>query len=169
MKDRREEDALSALAREVGRKRKFRSAGEAAVLAILRTAGLLRRSLSAHFEAAGVTMTQYNVLRILRGAPAGLPTLQIRRRMLEEAAGITRLVDRLESSGLIVRERPVGDRRQILCRITKQGLELLDQAESRVSDFHAQLVSQLNHTEASELVGLLMKTIDSVRTNSRKA
>jgi DNA-binding MarR family transcriptional regulator len=168
MKNKREENALAALAHEIGRKKKFRSAGEGAVLAVLRTAGLLRRSLSAHFETAGVTMTQYNVLRILRGAPAGLPTLQIRRRMLEEAAGITRLVDRLEASGLIVRERPASDRRQVFCRITKQGLGLLEQTESRVSDFHAQLVSQLNHTEATELVGLLMKTIDSVRANSKK-
>ena len=169
MKNRHTDDALAALAHEVGRKKKFRNSGEAAVIAILRTAVLLRRSLSAHFESAGVTMTQYNVLRILRGAPAGLPTLEIRRRMLEEAAGITRLVDRLEASGLIDRERPAADRRQVFCRITTQGLELLENTESRISDFHGQLVSPLSYAEAMELIGLLMKTIDSVRANSKKA
>jgi DNA-binding MarR family transcriptional regulator len=162
-------DVLAALGLELGRKRKFSSPGEAAVLAILRTGGLLRRSLASRFESAGLSMTQYNVLRILRGAPEGLPTLQIRRRMLEEAAGITRLVDKLAANGLIERDRPEADRRQVFCRITKKGLDLLEKAEARIGDAHAELVSQLNAEDATALVGLLLQTISSVRNHSKNA
>ena len=161
-----EDDVLTALAQELGRKKKFRSPHEAAVLAILRTAAILRRSLAVRFESAGLTMTQYNVLRILRGAPDGLPTLQIRRRMLEEAAGITRLIDKLAAGGLIERDRPGEDRRQVLCRITKKGLELLKQSDDSVADAHARLVNHLDSSDAAELIGLLLQAIRSVRSNS---
>lgn len=114
-------------------------------------------------------MAQYNVLRILRGAPEGLPTLQIRRRMLEEAAGITRLVDKLASNGLIERDREEVDRRQVVCRITKKGLEFLEKAETRLGGAHEELVSQLNPDEATALVGLLLQTISSVRNSSKRA
>lgn len=164
----REEDALAALAQELGRKKRFRSPREAAVLAILRTAGLLRRALAARFESEGLTMTQYNVLRILRGAPEGLPTLQIRRRMLEEAAGITRLVDKLYADGLIERDRPGTDRRQVVCRITKKGLGLLEHSDTSLAEAHAELVSELSTAQATELVGLLLHAIESVRANSKK-
>jgi MarR family transcriptional regulator, organic hydroperoxide resistance regulator len=166
MKKTRGSDVLAALALELGRNNKFSSPGEAAVLAILRTSGLLRRSLASRFESAGLSMTQYNVLRILRGAPEGLPTLQIRRRMLEEAAGITRLVDKLAASGLIERERPGADRRQVFCRITKRGLDLLEKAEVGIGDAHAELISQLDAADATALVGLLLQAISSVRNHA---
>jgi len=156
-------EVLTALAQELGRKKEFRSAGEAAVLAVLRTASLMRRALGSRFESAGLTMTQYNVLRILRGAPEGLPTLQIRRRMLEEAAGITRLVDKLSEDGLIERDRPEDDRRQVWCRVTKKGLDLLERCDARISAAHAELVSELSAEESGELVRLLMKAMESVR------
>lgn len=161
------EDILANLAQELGRKRKFRSEREAAVLAILRTAALLRRSLAAPFGSVGLTMAQYNVLRILRGAPEGLPTLQIRRRMVEESAGITRLVDKLDTAGLIERDRPGEDRRQILCRITKKGLELLDRCEDSIADSHAALLRQLDSNEATQLIRLLLQTIQSVRSTTK--
>jgi len=138
------------------------------VLAILRTAAVLRRALAAQFESVALTMAQYNVLRILRGAPQGLPTLQIRSRMLEEAAGITRLVDKLSADGLIERIRPGVDRRQVLCRITSQGLKLLDQCDGAVADAHADLLGQLNASEATELVSLLFRAMESVRDTAKK-
>ena len=75
-------------------------------MSVLRTAAVMQRHLAQVVEAHGITIQQYNVLRILRGAgEAGLPTLAIRDRMVEEAAGITRLLDKLESAGHVVRER----------------------------------------------------------------
>jgi DNA-binding MarR family transcriptional regulator len=157
------EDALAVLAQELGRKKKFHSQTEAAVLAILRTAAVLRRALAVAFEEAGLTMAQYNVLRILRGTPEGLPTLQIRRRMLEEAAGITRLIDKLSRGGLVERDRPGGDRRQVLCRITRKGLQILERHEAHIDYAHANLIRVLETDEAIQLVALLMKVMDGVR------
>ena len=74
----------------------------------------------------GITQPQYNVLRILRGAgTGGLPTLVIRDRLIDEAPGITRLVNKLERAGYLARERSTPDRRQVICFITKRGLALL--------------------------------------------
>jgi len=78
---------------------------QAAVVSILRTANYLRRFSSPVFNQHGITWQQYNVLRILRGAGGGLPTLDIAERMIEQAAGITRLLDRLEGKKFVRRER----------------------------------------------------------------
>ncbi len=156
-------DPVAVLAHHLGRKKKFQSRREAAVLAILRAAALLRRALGPAFEPFGLTMAQYNVLRILRGAPEGLQTLQIRRRMLEEAAGITRLADVLSADGLIERARPAGDRRQVVCRITRKGLRLLDQCDAVIADAHARLLRDLSEKEAADLVELLVRALGTSR------
>jgi DNA-binding MarR family transcriptional regulator len=116
----------SAVAREIRQSVPFRSPAQEATVALLRTADLLRRHLGGVMQASGVTLQQYNVLRILRGAgEAGLPTLEIGERMVEQAPGTTRLLDRLEAKGLARRRRCPHDRRQVLCFITPQGLALL--------------------------------------------
>src|SRR5688572_9880482 len=98
------EATSDALRREIKQARPFRSMAEEAALAVLRTADVLRRRLSEAMEPVGITMQQYNVLRILRGAgEGGLPTLEIADRMLERQPGITRLLDRLERKGWIER------------------------------------------------------------------
>jgi DNA-binding MarR family transcriptional regulator len=80
----------------------------------------LRRSLAEVVQPRGITLQQYNVLRILRGAGlGGLPTLEIGARMIEEAPGITRLLDRLERKALAERRRCPRDGRRVLCRITR--------------------------------------------------
>jgi len=82
----------------------FRSREQRATLGLLRTADAVKRSLAQVIEPHGITPQQYNVLRILRGAgPEGLPTLTIGERMIEQTPGVTRLVDRLERKGLVVR------------------------------------------------------------------
>jgi MarR family transcriptional regulator, organic hydroperoxide resistance regulator len=151
---------LVHLARSIGREKPFRDSRYAAVLAILRAAAVLRRGLAARFEATGLTMAQYNVLRILRGSPEGLPTLQIRRRMLEESAGITRLVDKLTQAGLIERSREGSDRRRVLCRITGKGLRLLDKHEDNIERAHATLINGFSDEDAAQLVARLMPIID---------
>ncbi len=112
---------------ELQQRRPFRSKREEVFLALLRSAAVIRRPVSKVVEEHQLSLAQYNVLRILRGAgDAGLPTLAIRERMIEEAAGITRLIDKLEGAGLVVRDRGASaDRRQVFCRITPAGLALL--------------------------------------------
>jgi MarR family transcriptional regulator, organic hydroperoxide resistance regulator len=147
----------SALSEELKQTRPFHSAAHEAVISVLRTAALLQRQITLVVEQGGVTLQQYNVLRILRGAgTAGLPTLAIRDRMIEEAAGITRLLDKLESAGYVVRERSTPDRRQVLCQITPAGLTLLaglDQPVDAVNDIAVAALSAKEQTALVELLG----------------
>ena len=123
------------LVEELKQTRPFASAAEESVVAILRTTALLKRALARRIESRGVSMAQYNVLRILRGAgEGGLPTLAVRDRLVEEAPGITRLIDKLERSRLVVRVRDAGDRRTVRCCITPAGLRLLEQIEPQLRE-----------------------------------
>jgi DNA-binding MarR family transcriptional regulator len=146
----------SALGDEIHQIRPFHSAAQEAVVSILRTAAVVQRQIAQVVESTGVTIQQYNVLRILRGAGgAGLPTLAIRDRMIEEAAGITRLLDKLESAGFVMRERSTPDRRQVLCQITPAGLQLLAQLDAPVDAVNEAVVSALDDGEKSALLILL--------------
>ena len=146
----------SALRDEIKQTRPFSSASSEAVVSILRTAAVVQRHISQVVEAGGITIQQYNVLRILRGAGnVGLPTLAIRDRMIEEAAGITRLLDKLETAGFVVRERSTPDRRQVLCQITPAGLRLLTQLDDPVDAANEQAIAMLDETEKAGLVELL--------------
>lgn len=125
----------SSLLEELKQNRPFSTAAEELGVALLRTASLLRRAVAQRVEPHGISLAQYNVLRILRGAgDEGLPTLAVRDRLVEEAPGITRLVDKLELSGHVHRDRTGKDRRTVRCRITSQGLELLSSLDSLVQD-----------------------------------
>jgi len=109
---------------------------------------------------AGITIQQYNVLRILRGTgDEGLPTLDIRDRMIHEAPGITRLLDKLERSELARRERCAPDRRPVLCYITEKGLALLADLEEGMKEADNAAVGSLNESEQRQLLHLL----DAVR------
>ncbi len=111
---------------ELKQSKPFETPADEAVVALMRTAALVRRAIAKRVEAYGISIAQYNVLRILRGAgPAGLPTLAVRDRLIEEAPGITRLMDKLEDAGHVARRRADGDRRVVHCVITEQGLRLL--------------------------------------------
>lgn len=146
----------SALSEELKQNRPFHSAAHEVVVSVLRTAALVQRQLALVVERGGVTMQQYNVLRILRGAGhAGLPTLAIRDRMIEEAAGITRLLDKLERAGYVVRERSTPDRRQVLCQITGAGLEVLAGLDEPVDATNDVAVTGLHADEQRKLVELL--------------
>jgi MarR family transcriptional regulator, organic hydroperoxide resistance regulator len=146
----------SAIGEEIKQIRPFHSAAHEAVVSVLRTAALLQRQIALVVERGGVTIQQYNVLRILRGAgESGLPTLAIRDRMIEEAAGITRLLDKLESAGYVVRERSTPDRRQVLCHITATGLTLLAGLDEPVDAVNDAAVSTLDKVEQAKLAELL--------------
>jgi DNA-binding MarR family transcriptional regulator len=129
---------------------------KAAVLGILRAADLVRRRAAALLEPYGVTLQQYNVLRILRGArPDGLCTLTIVERMLEQTPGITRLIDRLEAKHLVVRVRSAEDRRQVWCRITPDGLRLLARLDRPVADLDSGMVAGMTRADQERLAALL--------------
>ena len=146
----------SKLRDELKQTRPFSSSAHEAVVSILRTAALVQRRIAQVVEGSGITIQQYNVLRILRGAaPVGLPTLAIRDRMIEEAAGITRLLDKLEQAGHVVRERSTPDRRQVLCQITPAGLRLLTQLDEPVDIANDQALAMLDDSEKRDLVELL--------------
>ena len=129
---------------------------KAAVLGILRAADVLRRRGAALLEPHGITLQQYNVLRILRGArPDGLCTLTIADRMIEQAPGITRLIDRLEAKHLVLRVRSSEDRRQVWCRITPAGLRLLARLDEPVAALDRQAVAALPRADQMRLAELL--------------
>lgn len=146
----------SPLQREIQQFRPFVSAGQEALLGLLRAADVVRIRLAEIIEPHGVTPQQYNVLRILRGAGAdGLPTLEIGVRMIERAPGITRLLDRLEMKGLARRQRSSTDRRQVFCTITPAGLELLVTLDRPVQAVDVEIASKLSAAEQRQLIHLL--------------
>src|SRR3954454_10919528 len=146
----------STLPEELKQTRPFRSSAEEVVVSVLRTAAVMQRHLAQVVESHGITIQQYNVLRILRGAgDAGLPTLAIRDRMVEEAAGITRLLDKLESAGHVVRERSTPDRRQVLCHITPQGESLITSLDNPMDVANQRAGSNLDDEERAQLVEML--------------
>jgi DNA-binding MarR family transcriptional regulator len=146
----------STLQDEIKQTRPFRSSAEEVVVSVLRTAAVMQRHLAQVVEVHGITIQQYNVLRILRGAgDAGLPTLAIRHRMVEEAAGITRLLDKLESAGHVVRERSTPDRRQVLCHITPKGEGLITLLDGPMDSANQRAASNLDDKERRQVVELL--------------
>jgi DNA-binding MarR family transcriptional regulator len=144
------------LQREIRQRRPFPSVAQEGVVSVMRTADLLRRRMAALVEPHGITVQQFNVLRILRGGgPAGLPTLEVGARMIEETPGITRLMDRLEAKGFVRRQRCPKDRRQHLCWITREGLDLLASLDEPVVTHSREMLSGLTREEQSRLVRLL--------------
>jgi DNA-binding MarR family transcriptional regulator len=153
----------SAIQTEIRQGKPFHSRTQEGLIALMRTVDLLRRAVTQVVEPHGLTLQQYNVLRILRGAQADLPTLEIAERMIEQAPGITRLLDRLEAKGLVSRARCTEDRRQVLCRITTQGLGLLDGLQEPMKRADEQALGMLGSRELDTLIGLL----DRVRAAHR--
>jgi DNA-binding MarR family transcriptional regulator len=141
----------------------FRSREQQATLGLLRTADAVKRSLAQVIEPHGITPQQYNVLRILRGAGTdGLPTLTIGERMIEQTPGVTRLVDRLERKGLVVRVPCPKDRRRVFCKISPKGLDLLQQLDDSVNRWDVQAVAVLQPSDLDSLINLL----DRVRASN---
>ncbi|MEO8275915.1 MAG: MarR family transcriptional regulator [Thermoanaerobaculia bacterium] len=157
----------SKIQRELQQKKPFATPAAEAGVALLRTSDLLQRRLAATVEPHGITVQQYNVLRILRGAhPEVVPTLEIATRMIEQAPGITRLLDRLEAKKLIERSRCRLDRRRVLCSISKSGLALLATLERPMSGSLAATFAALSDAETRSLIRLLDALRDSLNPES---
>ena len=106
-------------------------------------------------KAEDLSSTQYNVLRILRGAAEGLACGEIANRMITRDPDVTRLLDRLEKRGLIARNRETKDRRMVLTRITDKGLELLERMDAPVRQAHVQQLGHLGQKRLDALTELL--------------
>lgn len=146
---------MMTIRKEIKQSRPFRSRSQEAVIALLRTTDQIKRHLARTVESEGITLQQYNVLRILRGAhPDPLLTLEIADRMIEHAPGITRLLDRLEARQMIRRERCSNDRRRVHCWITDQATAILDALEEPV-DRADDLISGLGKKKLQALISLL--------------
>ncbi len=149
-------NAVPSLLQELHQTRPFRSSNEETTIALLRTASVVSRRFARVVEPHGLSLAQYNVLRILRGAGAdGLPTLTIRDRMIDEGSTVTRLLDKLEEAKLVSRDRTRPDRRQVLCRITEQGVALLTELDPRMDEAHAATMSGLADGDRDTLLSVL--------------
>lgn len=149
-------DRVTRIHEEIRQTRPFGRPSQEAAVAIARTASMLERQTARVLAPFGISTAQYNVLRILRGAgETGLPTLGIRERLIDPAAAITRLVDKLDRAGLIARQRTDTDRRQVTCWITPAGLDLLAQADPGVDQLGRLLESALDGPELEAFNRLL--------------
>ena len=138
--------------------RKVRQVGspeETAFLDLLRTVDMLTRSAFGVLKGEDLSSTQYNVLRILRGAPQGLPCGEIAGRMITRDPDVTRLLDRMEKRGLISRARDSRDRRMVLARISAEGLKLVNRLDEPVQQMHRKLLGHLGRERLRALRELL--------------
>ena len=141
---------------EIRQARPFRSVREEAHLSIVRTAAVLSHGFAESIKEHGITATQYNVLRILRGAGEnGLCRHEVRDRLVAQVPDVTRLLDRMEEAGLVARERDETDRRLVATRITARGLRLLDELEKPVAALHQRQLGHLTETQLRTLIELL--------------
>ena len=149
-------DMCPQLKSEIRKSAPFSSAREEVSLNILRTAALLEHAVAERLRPHGLTPTQYNVLRILRGAGKnGLCRNEVRERMLNPVPDATRLLDRLEESGFVVRDRNAEDRRLVTSRITRSGMDLLAQLDEPVGRMHDEWLGHMSETELRRLADLL--------------
>ncbi len=142
---------------QIGQQRRPTKALEQeAFLAVVRTAAALTDAIEQVLRPDGLTMAQYNVLRILRGAgPGGLCRNEVRDRMLTRMPDMTRLLDRMEDAGLVVRARSTEDRRLVTTRITPAGADVLERLAEPVAAEHRLRFEALTATETRALVALL--------------
>lgn len=147
---------------ELRKRRPFESPEQEALLGLWRTSDRFQVQFARLFRTHGLTPSQYNVLRILRGEGKPLPCLEIADRLITMVPGITGLIDRLEAAGLVARARSDADRRVIHVAIQPAGLELLARLDKPVEELHRALLGHLDPDELAELVRLLDKARRSV-------
>jgi MarR family transcriptional regulator, organic hydroperoxide resistance regulator len=141
---------------ELKQKRPFTSPEQEAYLALLRTTDALQARMEAKLKEFGLTGTQYNALRILRGAgQEGLPCSEIGERMITRDPDITRLLDRLQKRGLVERSRGKQDRRVIYGKITAAGLKLLRDLDGPIEKHGREMLRHVGQARLKQLIELL--------------
>lgn len=147
----------SRLKAEIKKKRPFEVLEQEATLNVLRTSDQFQNRFGRLFREYGLTSSQYNVLRILRGENKPLPCQEISNRMIQVVPAMTGLLDRLELQDLIRRERATDDRRVIYVELTEKARELLVEMDQPVMDLHKALLGHLTESELKEMIRLLEK------------
>ncbi len=145
------------LGRELKMKRDFKQPAQEVLASVLLTSDLYQYRLRQFFREYGLTHPQYNILRILRGAGSPLPILEIASRLVSKVPGITGLIDKLESRGLVARKRCDADRRVWYVDLTEDGAKLLDDIETPNEHLEHALAGHLSAEECRQLVTLLDK------------
>lgn len=145
------------LQHELKKKRPFESPEQEAALAVLRTGDQLQIRFARLLREHGLTPSQYNVLRILRGEGKPLPVLEIAGRTITVVPGITGLIDRLEQAGFVNRVRCAEDRRVIYVALTDRGTATLAALDGPLIALHHKLLGHLSRAELKELIRLLEK------------
>ena len=149
---------LPTLAQEIGKKQPFDSPDEEAFLNILRTASVLSNEAARFIKGYGLSEPQYNALRILRGhGSRGVPSQTIGEQLVAQVPDITRLVDRLVHAGLAERTRTEDDRRVVIVRATKAGLDLLAKIDRPLRTLHHEQLGHMRKPELAALNTLLVK------------
>jgi DNA-binding MarR family transcriptional regulator len=145
-----------SLQQDLKQKKPFRSLQQEAYLSVVRTSTALTDGIEDLLKPRGISGTQYNVLRILRGAgPDGLCRNALRDRMLTRMPDMTRLLDRMEDAGFVMRAREGEDRRMVLTRITEKGQRLLDELDAPVLALHKRQLARLTDAQLRSLSDLL--------------
>ena len=140
------------------RQRPTRELDKEVIVTLLRAADRLQRHFTEVLQPSGLTLQQYNVLRILRGAaPDPLPTLEIGERMIQKTPGVSRLLDRLEARDLVSRERCDEDRRRVLCSLTDRASRILAELDDPIDRADARCVDRLSNAERKQLTELLSR------------
>jgi DNA-binding MarR family transcriptional regulator len=144
------------LQEEIKQKRPFHSLEEEVMLGLGHTVDALGRGMEALLKASGLTPTQYNVLRILRGVgAAGLSCGDVAGRMITRDPDLTRLLDRLEVRDLVTRARDGNDRRVVMTRITRTALALLAELDGPVQEQNRKALGHLGEQKLRALAQLL--------------
>jgi DNA-binding MarR family transcriptional regulator len=151
---------MSPTLREDLKQRKpFPSLEQEAHLNVVRTSATLQDAIDERLKPYGISGTQYNVLRILRGAePVGLCRNELRDRMVTRMPDVTRLLDRMEEAEFVVRTRDSEDRRLVLTRITKQGRRLVDELDAPIDELHKAQLGHLTKAQLRTMIDLLTLT-----------
>jgi DNA-binding MarR family transcriptional regulator len=148
--------ARQSLREEIRQRRPFGSLEEEAYLNLVRTASWLNDNMELLLKPTGVTLVQYNVLRILRGAePDGLCRNELRDRLLNRMPDVTRLLDRMEEAGFVTRSREEGDRRQVRTQLTPEARRIVDTLDVTIAAEHRRLLGHLDREQLSTLIELL--------------
>ena len=154
---------LTDLRSELRQRKPFDSLHQEVHLSLVRTFAVLDDAFEQLFKPYGISNTQYNVLRILRGADApGLCRNELRDRLLTRMPDVTRLLDRMEELSLVERARDTADRRQVFTRLTKQGRRLVDKLDAVVTAEHQRTLGHLNKSQLTALIELLSRVRENL-------
>lgn len=147
--------ALPSLKSELKKRGDFDSVEQETTLAILRTSDLLENRLARLLREHGLTPSQYNVLRILRGEGNPLPCLEVAERMIQVAPAITRVVDQLLKLDYITKTQSAQDRRVYMVDIKPSGKKLLAKLDQPILDLHANTMRNVSKADQKTLIRIM--------------